>query len=173
MNNTELLRLLRQASAELSVLASYVEDPDTVWPNLGLKVTAKAQKKLRDSIEAALAAHNAAPAAASEREDGTFEVVPPLSEKSPPWHRVSMAVTEIVEREGYFGCVLVGFKQKPDAWDVEAMVDSAPGLNVESVRPEMLVAALTIIEKLRDQTIRYYLAKNRETEGDSAPKETK
>jgi hypothetical protein len=55
VNNTELLRLLRQASAELSVLASYVEDPDTVWPNLGLQVTAKAQKKLRDSIEAALA----------------------------------------------------------------------------------------------------------------------
>jgi plasmid stabilization system protein ParE len=67
MTNEKLIALLRQASAELSVLASYVEDPDTVWPNLGLKVTAKAQKKLRDSIDAALAAHNAAPAAASER----------------------------------------------------------------------------------------------------------
>jgi NOL1/NOP2/fmu family ribosome biogenesis protein len=47
--------LLREARNELSVLASYVEDPDTKWTTVGLKVTAKAQKKLRDSIEAALA----------------------------------------------------------------------------------------------------------------------
>ena len=49
--------LLREARMELSVLASYVEDPDTVWPTVGLKVTARAQKTLRNRIDAALAAH--------------------------------------------------------------------------------------------------------------------
>jgi hypothetical protein len=62
MTHDELLALLREARNELSVLASYVEDPDTKWPTAGLKVTAKAQKKLRDSIDAALAVSKARPA---------------------------------------------------------------------------------------------------------------
>jgi hypothetical protein len=172
MTNEKLIALLREARASVCQHKERLQDCDHDYETCTCDLAAK-KIVLLSNIDDALDAYDAAPAAQSKREDGTFEVVPPLSEKSPPWHRVSMAVTEIVEREGYFGCVLVGFKQKPDAWDVEAMVDSAPGLNVESVRPEMLVAALTIVEKLRDQTIRYYLAKNRETEGDSAPKETK
>jgi hypothetical protein len=50
--------LLREARNELSVLASYVENRNTVWPTAGLKVTAVAQKKLRDRIDAALTQHS-------------------------------------------------------------------------------------------------------------------
>lgn len=53
--------LLREARDELSVLASYVGHPDTVWPNVGLKTTAKCHKIMRDRIDAALAAHDAVP----------------------------------------------------------------------------------------------------------------
>jgi hypothetical protein len=49
--------LLRQARNELDVLASYAGHPDTKWPTVGLMMTAVAQKKLRDRIDAALAAH--------------------------------------------------------------------------------------------------------------------
>jgi hypothetical protein len=54
MAKENLLDLLREARNELSVLASYVEDPDFAWPNLGLKMRAKAQKELRDRLDAAL-----------------------------------------------------------------------------------------------------------------------
>jgi hypothetical protein len=63
--STDPWELLRQARNELDVLASYVENPNTVWPTAGLKVTAKAQKKLRDRIEVALA----------ERQDSATDVV--------------------------------------------------------------------------------------------------
>ena len=53
--------LLREAREELNVLASYAEDPAFKWPSLGLKVRAKAQRKMRDRIDAALAAHDADP----------------------------------------------------------------------------------------------------------------
>ncbi len=53
--------LLREARDELSVLASYVGHPDTVWPNVGLKTTAQCHKIMRDRIDAALAAHDAVP----------------------------------------------------------------------------------------------------------------
>jgi hypothetical protein len=57
--------LLREARNELDVLASYVENHNTVWPTAGLKATAKAQKKMRDRIDAALA----------ERQDSSTDVV--------------------------------------------------------------------------------------------------
>jgi hypothetical protein len=50
--------LLREARNELAVLASYVGHPDTKWPTVGLMLTAVAQKKLHDRIDAALAEHN-------------------------------------------------------------------------------------------------------------------
>lgn len=50
MRYNDLVAMLHAAKAELSVLASYVEDPTTQWPNLGLKKTAQAHKKLRDEI---------------------------------------------------------------------------------------------------------------------------
>ena len=58
MNDIEkevLQRLLGDALTELRVLGSYVDHPDTCWPNLGLKVTATAQKKLAQRIEKVLA----------------------------------------------------------------------------------------------------------------------
>ncbi len=57
--------LLRQARNELDVLASYVGHPDTKWPTVGLMMTAVAQKKLRDRIDAVLA----------ERQDSAKDVV--------------------------------------------------------------------------------------------------
>lgn len=50
MTTNDLLALLRRAEDELSVLASYLDDPKTEWPNFGLKITAKAHRKLRDQI---------------------------------------------------------------------------------------------------------------------------
>lgn len=55
MRYNDLVAMLHAAKAELSVLASYVEDPTTQWPNLGLKKTAQAHKKLRDEIAALIA----------------------------------------------------------------------------------------------------------------------
>jgi len=55
MRYNDLVAMLHAAKAELSVLASYAEDPTTQWPNLGLKKTAQAHKKLRDEIDALVA----------------------------------------------------------------------------------------------------------------------
>ena len=55
MSKENLIDLLREARNELSVLASYVGHPDTKWPTVGLMLTAVAQKKLHDRIDAALA----------------------------------------------------------------------------------------------------------------------
>lgn len=51
MTTSDLLALLSDARNELAVLASYVDDPKTVWPNAGLKMTAKAHKKLVARID--------------------------------------------------------------------------------------------------------------------------
>ena len=82
MTFMEAVALLREARNELSVLASYVDHPDTVWPNVGLKVTAKAQKQLRDLIDAALA------------------TVPPFERTNfwPPMH--SARLREVARRNG-------------------------------------------------------------------------
>jgi hypothetical protein len=55
MRYNDLVAMLHAAKAELSVLASYAEDPTTQWPSLGLKKTAQAHKKLRDEIDALVA----------------------------------------------------------------------------------------------------------------------
>ncbi len=52
--NARYEALLGDAITELRVLASYVDHPDTEWPNLGLKVTAVAQKKLAEKITTSL-----------------------------------------------------------------------------------------------------------------------
>lgn len=52
--DTGLIALLTDAMHELDVLGSYVDDPDIVWPTLGLKVTAKAHKALALKIKDAL-----------------------------------------------------------------------------------------------------------------------
>jgi hypothetical protein len=66
MRYNDLVAMLHAAKAELAVLASYAEDPATQWPNLGLKTTAQAHKKLRDQIAALLATD---PVAVSLREE--------------------------------------------------------------------------------------------------------
>lgn len=71
--------LLREAREELSVLASYVGHPDTVWPNVGLKTTAKCHKIMRDRIDAALAEHDA-----EERVDSATQVVEPVAPSALP-----------------------------------------------------------------------------------------
>jgi hypothetical protein len=38
MRYNDLVAMLHAAKAELSVLASYAEDPTTQWPSLGLRV---------------------------------------------------------------------------------------------------------------------------------------
>jgi chromosome segregation ATPase len=50
-----LRALLAEARQELAVLASYVDDPETKWPTVGLKLTAKAHKRAVTRIDAALA----------------------------------------------------------------------------------------------------------------------
>ena len=55
--DTGLIALLTDAMHELDVLGSYVDDPDIVWPTLGLKVTAKAHKALAVKIKDALVKH--------------------------------------------------------------------------------------------------------------------
>jgi len=56
------VRALRQAAhsalSELAVLPSYLDAPDTDWPNLGLKVLAKGHRKAHAELAAALAAFN-------------------------------------------------------------------------------------------------------------------
>jgi hypothetical protein len=58
--NNDPWELLRKARNELAVLASYVGHPDTVWPNAGLMMTAKAHKRMVAHIDAALAEHDSA-----------------------------------------------------------------------------------------------------------------
>ena len=53
--NEKLRALLAEARQELAVLASYVDDPETKWPTVGLKMTAKAHKRAVTRIDAALA----------------------------------------------------------------------------------------------------------------------
>lgn len=55
MTTNDLVALLNDARNELAVLASYVDDPNTEWPNFGLKITAKAHKRMVERIDAALA----------------------------------------------------------------------------------------------------------------------
>lgn len=51
-----LVALLREARSELNMIGSYVNDPSHVWPNAGLKITAKAYAALVKEIDAALVA---------------------------------------------------------------------------------------------------------------------
>lgn len=51
----DLIALLNDARQELAVLASYVDDPETKWPTVGLKMTAKAHKLLVERIDAWMA----------------------------------------------------------------------------------------------------------------------
>lgn len=53
--NEKLRALLAEARQELAVLASYVDDPETKWPTVGLKMTAKAHKRVVTRIDASLA----------------------------------------------------------------------------------------------------------------------
>lgn len=54
MTTNDLTALLTEAMNELAMLGSYADAPDTIWPNLGLKLTAKAQRALCLKIKAAL-----------------------------------------------------------------------------------------------------------------------
>lgn len=54
MTTNDLHALLRDAMYELDVLGSYFGHPETVWPTMGLKVTAAAHQKLAARIKAAL-----------------------------------------------------------------------------------------------------------------------
>jgi hypothetical protein len=57
------LRALRKAAlsalSELAILPSYLDAPDTDWPNLGLKVLAKGHRKAHAELAEALAAFDA------------------------------------------------------------------------------------------------------------------
>lgn len=55
MTTADLLALLNDARNELAVLASYVDDTQTVWPTAGLKVTSIAHKRLVERIDKWLA----------------------------------------------------------------------------------------------------------------------
>ena len=72
---TDPWALLREARNELAVLASYVGHPDTKWPTVGLMLTAVAQKKLHDRIDAALSSPRAAQTEGAERQDSATDVV--------------------------------------------------------------------------------------------------
>ncbi len=54
MTQKELQALLKRARDELQVIASYV-DTHNAWPNVGLKMTARAYKRMVATIDAALA----------------------------------------------------------------------------------------------------------------------
>jgi hypothetical protein len=87
------------------------------------------------------------------------EVVRPLSDASEPWDRVATAAGQAAEREGYFGFVMVGFKMKADGktWGLDSTLGTIDGIDDFSVRPEMLVAAIGLLEKLRNQAVRFYV----------------
>jgi hypothetical protein len=51
----ELQALLKRARDELQVIASYMDIPNHEWPNVGLKMTARAYKRMVATIDAALA----------------------------------------------------------------------------------------------------------------------
>ena len=54
MTTNDLHALLRDAMYELDVMGSYFGHPETVWPTLGLKVTAAAHQRLAAQIKEAL-----------------------------------------------------------------------------------------------------------------------
>jgi hypothetical protein len=54
MTTNDLHALLRDAMYELDVMGSYFGHPETVWPTLGLKVTAAAHQRLAARIKEAL-----------------------------------------------------------------------------------------------------------------------
>ena len=47
-------KALRDARYSLSILASYLDDPNTPWPNYGLKSLALSYKKRIEEIDAVL-----------------------------------------------------------------------------------------------------------------------
>ena len=49
----------RSALSELAILPSYLDVPDIEWPNLGLRILAKAHRKVHTELAAALAAFDA------------------------------------------------------------------------------------------------------------------
>lgn len=49
-----LCKAARTALSELAILPSYLDSPDTPWPNLGLKMLAKGHRKAHDDLAAAL-----------------------------------------------------------------------------------------------------------------------
>jgi hypothetical protein len=115
MTKRELVAVLKEALNELRVLASYVDDPKTEWPNAGLLMTAKAHKRTAARIERAL--HDAA--VDIEKEALALNAV--YAERS---HLVSLLASifpsgtkhEEKDTSGFGNCVFIDFPWGQASW---------------------------------------------------------